>query len=275
MSTEYSYTNKSQALRFTHLYYAQGLWAQVKRETEHMGSTKSIGTIALIGGAEWTAGCSFDLELLSERAPRTVHIVPTASAYESPENSVDTARTYFASLGYTVDPIMILARPDAFDEKLVHQIATAEFLYLGGGSPLHLRSVFKASPAWQALVTAVATGTTLAASSAAAMVCGDPMVDPRGGALTLGLGLLDHLAVIPHWETWPKERRARTLGLATHPTVLVGVEEATAIIRSPDGTWSVSGAGTAVCLIDQEQIPITALAASVRVLSEGGQPQVS
>ena len=31
------------------------------------------------------------------------------------------------------------------------------------------------------------------------MVLTDPMVDPRGGALTLGLGLVDNLTVVPHF----------------------------------------------------------------------------
>ena len=31
------------------------------------------------------------------------------------------------------------------------------------------------------------------------MVLTDPMVDPRGGALTLGLGMVDNLTVVPHF----------------------------------------------------------------------------
>ena len=39
----------------------------------------------------------------------------------------------------------------------------------------------------------------VAGAGAGAMVLTDPMVDPRGGALTLGLGLVDTLAVVPHF----------------------------------------------------------------------------
>ena len=39
----------------------------------------------------------------------------------------------------------------------------------------------------------------VAGSAAGAMVLTDPMVDPRGGALTVGLGLVDQLAVVPHF----------------------------------------------------------------------------
>ena len=57
-------------------------------------------------------------------------------------------------------------------------------------------------------------GAVVAGSSAGAMVLGDPMVDPRGGAYTLGLGLVEQLAVVPHHDTWPLERAHRTMQLA-------------------------------------------------------------
>ena len=48
----------------------------------------------------------------------------------------------------------------------------------------------------------------LAGSSAGAMVLCDPMVDPRGGAFTLGLGLLADLAVIPAHDHWSEDARS-------------------------------------------------------------------
>ena len=35
------------------------------------------------------------------------------------------------------------------------------------------------------------------------------MVDPRGGALTLGLGLIGPMAVIPHHDTWSEDKANR------------------------------------------------------------------
>ena len=57
-----------------------------------------------------------------------------------------------------------------------------------GGSPMHLRSVLKGSAVLAALREAWRGGAVVAGSSAGAMVLTDPMVDPRGGALTVGLG---------------------------------------------------------------------------------------
>ena len=43
------------------------------------------------------------------------------------------------------------------------------------------------------------------------MVLSDPMVDPRGGAFTLGLALVAPLAVVPHHEDWSHDRTRRHL----------------------------------------------------------------
>ena len=63
------------------------------------------------------------------------------------------------------------------------------------------------------------------------------MVDPRGGALTLGLGLLDQLAVIPHHDTWSEDKAKRTLKIAPAGLPVAGIDERTALIRAPDGGW--------------------------------------
>ena len=217
------------------------------------------GTLALVGGNEWRDGCSFDGELLDLSGTDEVVVLPTAAAYEHPARAVEQARAWFERVGAKVVPVMALARPDASDPLLVDIVRSARFLYLGGGSPLHLRSVLKASPLWDALVAAWEDGAVLAASSAGAMVIGDPMVDPRGGAFTLGLGLLPQIAVLPHHESWPAERRQRTLSLASRGVTVLGIDERTAAIRDPDGTWRSAGAGLVEAFRDGEALDVTEL----------------
>jgi cyanophycinase len=207
------------------------------------------GTIALVGGGEWREGCSFDA-LLAERAGGEVLVLPTAAAYERPELAVAWAQRWFAGLGVQARGLMVLSRADAEDEANAEVIRAARFVYLGGGSPLHLRSVLKESACWEALRQAWAGGAVLAGSSAGAMVLTDPMVDPRGGAFTLGLGLVENLAVIPHFPGWSDHRVARTVQLAAEGLVLVGIEERTALIREPDGGWGVAGAGKVEVMVD-------------------------
>jgi len=208
------------------------------------------GPLALVGGSEWTDGCSFDAELWEASGQAEVLILPTAAAYEHPERAVDTARHWFASLGATARGLMVLSRRDAEDADMVREVRDARFVYLGGGSPLHLRSVLKDSPVWSSLVDAWRDGAVVAGSSAGAMVLCDPMVDPRGGALTLGLGLISQLAVLPHYDTWSEEKAHRTVQLATGHLRIAAVDERTALIRDPDGSWRSAGAGSVKVYVD-------------------------
>jgi len=217
------------------------------------------GPLALVGGAEWRDGCSFDRDLLAGSGATEVLVLPTAAAYEHPQRAVDWAEGYFAGLGAKACGLMVLARPDAEDEANVAALREARFIYLSGGSPLHLRSVLKDSPAWDALVQAWQGGAVLAGSSAGAMALCDPMVDPRGGAFTLGLGLLAQVAVIPHHDTWSAEKAKRTITLAPAGLPVVGIDEQTALIRDTGGGWTVAGAGRVVVFVDGHEAGLEAL----------------
>jgi cyanophycinase len=222
--------------------------------------SEHIGHLALVGGAEWTAGCSFDAELWEASGRAEVLVLPTAAAYEHPQRAVDTATEWFASIGASARGLMLLNRRDAENTSMADEVRAARFLYLGGGSPLHLRSVLKDSPVWAALVAAWHEGAIVAGSSAGAMVLGDPMVDPRGGALTLGLGLVAHLAVLPHYDTWSEEKAHRTVQLATGHLRIAAVDERTALIRDPNGHGRAAGAGGVTVYVDGRPAGVEALA---------------
>jgi cyanophycinase len=222
--------------------------------------SESTGTLALVGGAEWTDGCSFDQELWELSGRSEVLVVPTAAAYEHPQRAVDTAAKWFAALGVSVRPLMVLNRRDALEEAAADALRAARFVYFSGGSPMHLRSVFKDSPAWSALEETWRGGAVVAGSSAGAMVLCDPMVDPRGGALTLGLGLINHVAVLPHYDTWSEEKAHRTVQLATGHLRIAAIDERTALIRDADGKWRTSGAGDVTVYVDGKPEGLLALA---------------
>lgn len=186
-------------------------------------------------------------------------MLPTAAAYERPDRAVSWAQEWFAGMGVIARGLMVLSRADAESEANAEAVRAAGFVYLGGGSPLHLRSVLKGSPVWAALHEAWENGAVVAGSSAGAMVLTDPMVDPRGGAFTLGLGMVGGLAVVPHFPGWDDHRVARTLRLATTGLPLVGIEERTALIGEPDGSWHSAGAGKVEVKLDGATVGLDAL----------------
>jgi cyanophycinase len=218
------------------------------------------GLIALLGGGEWQAGCEpVDEALLAAAGTDQVTVLPTAAAFERPERAVEHAEAYFARLGAKVRPLMVLRRADAQDPAMAEAIGASRFVYLGGGSPLHLRSVLKDSAVWAALVRAWQAGAVVAGSSAGAMVLTDPMVDPRGGALTVGLGLVRGLAVVPHYGQESAEKVHRSVTLAAADLAVVGVPERTAVLRDPSGSWQVLGAGDVQVFVGGEPADLDAL----------------
>jgi cyanophycinase len=104
--------------------------------------------------------------------------------------------------------------------------------------------VLKGSEFYDAMVYAYRErGAVVAASGAGATVLCDPMVDPRGGAYTVGLGIVSGLAIFPYHGTTAEHLRERSVDLLSDNASLVGVDEATALIRDADGGYRVAGAG--------------------------------
>ncbi len=137
----------------------------------------------------------------------------------------------------------MIHRSEAEDPKIVDAVRKAKFVYLCDGSPLHLRSVLKGSALFDAIVGAYHGGASVAASGAGATLVGDPMVDPRGGAYTVGLAMVPDLAVFPYHGTAARHMRERSIDLLPSTAKLVGIDDETALVRDRDGSWRVAGAG--------------------------------
>jgi cyanophycinase len=209
-----------------------------------MSARKRSGVFVLVGGGEFSSGCrELDAELVSRSSAREVVVLPTAAAFEHPDRIGERAAAHFEGLGVTVRPLDVLHRAEAEDAGNVEIVRAAKFVYLADGSPLHLRSVLKDSALYDALLAAYHGGGVLAASGAGATVLCDPMVDPRGGAYTVGLGVVRNLAVFPYHGTAADHLRERSIDLLPSNATLVGIDEETALMRDTDATWRVSGVG--------------------------------
>ena len=217
------------------------------------------GPLALVGAQEWSEGCTFDAELLAASGGDEVVVLPTAAAFENPDKVIERAEAWFASLGATVRPLRVLGRPDALDAAHVDVVAKARFIYLAGQSPLHLRSALKDTPVLEALRSAWDKGAVLAGADESASALVDPMFDPRGGALTVGLGFLTGIAVVPLDDGDDVAHHRRTLELAGAGVAVVCLTPRTAVIRDPDGTWRSAGTGTITVHVGGEERDLSVL----------------
>ena len=198
------------------------------------------GTIALIGGGEFSSEVEdLDRRLLAAAGTDRVLVLPTADAFEHPQRAVDRAIEWYASIGAEAEGLMVLRRTDAQAEEFAAAVRAARFVYLQGDSPMHLRSVLKETPVWGAMLDLLASGGVVAASGPSAAALCDPMVDPRGGAFTLGLGLVRALALVTEADRWSHDTLKRTLALASGFPVAV-LPSGAALVRTAAG-WDTYG----------------------------------
>jgi cyanophycinase len=207
---------------------------------------KPTGTLALLGGGEWQEPCrDIDGALLAMAGTDEVLVLPAAAAFEHPDRVVERASRWFESLGAEVTGLDVVNRRDAEQDHIAKAARDARFIYIADGSPLHLRSVLKGSALYDAMVKAYTGGAVLAASGAGATLLCDPMVDPRGGAYTVGLGLVRNVAVFPYHGRAADHLRERSVELLPPDAVLIGLDEHTALLRLESGEWHVTGSGAA------------------------------
>ena len=189
--------------------------------------------VVLQGGGPFTANDEFDAQILSAH-PGYVAILPTAEAFENPDDLVQSSVAWAKRLGITTKLCAVYSRADAREESFATIISQAAVVFVVGDSPIHLRSTLKDTVVFDAIA---AHSCVVATAGSAAAMC-DPMVDPRGGAFALGLGLVNGVAAITESEKWPDERLQRTLSLAN--TSVAEIPTGAALMYQ-DGTWSTHG----------------------------------
>jgi cyanophycinase len=193
------------------------------------------GTLVLQGGGPFTTNDELDRRVLA--GIDRVVVLPTADAFEQPQDLVALARTWGERIGVEVEPLMVLTRPQA-DADAAAVVDGASAVFLAGDSSNHLRSVLKDTVVFDAIVRVLERGGVVIAAAASASALCDPMTDRRGGAFALGLGIVGGLAIMTETETWPPDQLNRARGLANTP--LVELPTGSALVRNADG-WEVVG----------------------------------
>lgn len=211
------------------------------------------GPVALVGAGEFLPAMSaFDASLLAATGvarPR-VAILPTASFPDGEDVFQRWAAmgvAHFAALGAEVEPVLVRDRDAADDAAAAQALGEADLIYLSGGKPAHLRAVLDGSAIGRALVEAHERGASLVGCSAGAMVLAGHAFDFRLRVLPfplrwgLGLGCAPGLSVVPHYDAWPEPLSALIALQAPRGSVVLGIDEATAVVGRGGG-WQVHGA---------------------------------
>jgi len=210
------------------------------------------GPVALIGAGEFLPSMdAFDrglLEATGRRRPRVV-VLPTASYPDGEEVFLRWAAMgveHFARLGAEVEPVLVRERRFADDAAHCQAIGEADLVYLSGGKPRHLLSVLEGTGLGRALSDMHRRGGVIAGCSAGAMVLAGRQPDLRRWMLPWplrwrrGLGLLPGAVVIPHYNAWPEPMTALMALQAPRGSVVIGIDEATALVGR-DGSFQVHG----------------------------------
>ena len=213
------------------------------------------GSLALVGSGEYLpAMAEFEKSLVHDgvkngKEARYVQI-PTAAGRESTERLEywkQLGLTQAKAIGVEATYLPIYKREDAFNQKYVDAVANSALMYMSGGDPHHLAEVLIDTPLWSAIIENWKTGASLAGCSAGAMVLSAHIPNFRllKKTATQGLNLLAEIRVIPHFNKffkWIPESAAKVLLHVPDNSILIGVDELTAIVkRSGDTEWVVVG----------------------------------
>jgi len=211
------------------------------------------GPVALVGAGEFLpAMAEVDAGLLASTGvarPR-VAVLPTAS-YPDGEDVFDRWASmgvaHFAALGAEVEPVLVRDRSGADDPAAAQAVGEADLIYLSGGKPDYLRQVLEGSAVGAALRAAHERGAVLAGCSAGAMILAGHAFEFRMGLVPWplrwgpGLGFAPGISVVPHYDAWPEPFSALIALQAPRGSVVLGIDEETAVIGR-DGGWQVHGA---------------------------------
>jgi len=213
------------------------------------------GSLALVGSGEYLpAMAEFEKSLVQDgvkngKEARYLQI-PTAASRESADRLSywkELGLRQAQDIGVQETYLPIYTREDAFNQKYVDQVANSALMYMSGGDPHHLAEVLIDTPLWSAIIENWKTGASLAGCSAGAMVLSAHIPNFRllKKTPTAGLNLLPEVRVIPHFNKffkWIPESAAKVLLHVPDNSILIGVDELTAIVkRSGENDWLVVG----------------------------------
>jgi len=223
-----------------------------------------IGALALVGSGEYLPVMQ-DLESalinsgISNGKPNKFLQIPTAAGEESAERlkfwesrGADQARR----IGTVQEFLPIFKRENAFDDKYISLVKDAALIYFSGGDPGYLANSISETPLWDEIKKNWLAGASLAGCSAGAMAFSSdvPNFFRMKEEGIPGLNVIPHIRPIPHYNKffgWIPESAAKIIMKAPDGTVIIGIDEDTALVTGLDedtnlaeNSWQVYGEGS-------------------------------
>ena len=223
-----------------------------------------IGALALVGSGEYLP-VMHDLESalinsgISNGKPNRFLQIPTAAGEESSERlkfwesrGADQARR----IGTVQEFLPIFKREDAFNDKYISLVKDAALIYFSGGDPGYLANSLYETPLWDEIKKNWLAGASLAGCSAGAMALSSdvPNFFRMKEEGIPGLNVIPHLRPIPHYNKffgWIPDSAAKIVMKAPDGTVIIGIDEDTALVTGLDEdtsltekSWRVYGEGS-------------------------------
>ena len=187
--------------------------------------------ILLVGSLEALQSQLSSNRVLNLSARADVVVVPTAAAFHGLTEAAIVVADVVATFEHRVEALMIADRAAAAEPYFAERLSSADLVVLCDGSALHARSVWRTTPVGDALGRAK----RIVAVGSVASVLGLVMIDPRGGAPTIGLDLFRDVVVT---TAASDEQLKRTRSLLAFDDALV-VLGSRGVVSFDGARWTV------------------------------------
>lgn len=239
------------------------------------------GTLYIVGGGPQPPALVqefVDLAGGKGRARILVFAMASASGATSGEEKAADLR----ALGATARNVWI-TREQADADSIVRLLDDATGVWFGGGDQGRLADVLRGTRTERAIKTRHAAGAVIGGTSAGAAVMSAVMITgderhpggtrpdstlawgtiARDNVVTAdGFALIDDVIIDQHFLRRRRHNRLISLVLEREPHLGVGIDESTALVVRPDGTWVVRGASVVV-VYDARRAGVTPAGAGV------------
>lgn len=236
------------------------------------------GLLMPIGGAEDKyAACEILTQFVKICGGNKANILIIPSASSIPYDVAAEYEYVFSVLGAAqVSSLHINSHHEANHPSIIEKLENVTGIFISGGDQVKLISLIGDTLLSEAIHQRFSEGVHIAGTSAGASIMSREMIafgrdvfNPmeRMVKMTIGLGLSQSLIIDQHFSQRHRLERLKA-AVAEHPNLTgIGIDENTALMISPDGSWEVLGAGTVTVVDSLSDAPMVLSPAAAKVYS--------